>query len=182
MKGQIMNHGTLRIWKRKTAWLALIPVVAVVCLAVMPQSQSNQANVNSMCKWAFIEGSWLATVTIPDPEGGPPQLFPSPLSFSAGGALVCSDPSPFPNMTTAYHGTWARKGPRTFVFTMTGYQYDATWPAAYKLWRGMIKETVKIERDGDAYSGEGTVTWYDPDGNQYGPYPDSTYAVRIEAE
>jgi hypothetical protein len=65
MNSSTTNHRTLRIWKRKAAWLALIPVLAIVFFAAVPQSQSSQANVNSMCKWAFIEGTWLSRVELP---------------------------------------------------------------------------------------------------------------------
>jgi hypothetical protein len=185
MKGQIMNHGTLRIWKRKAAWLALIPVLAILCLGAVPQSQSNQANVHSMCKWAFIEGSWLSLVVFPDGTS-----FQSPMSFCAGGAMIVSDPMGFPwlPMRTAYHGTWARKGPRTFVFTMVGFVYcyaDPNDPENYPvegLYKLVIKETDTILRDGDTYEGDGHVWWYAPDGTLLADYPTPTHAERIHAE
>jgi hypothetical protein len=179
MKNSTTNQRRLPVWKRKAAWLALIPVLAIVFFAAMPQSQSSQANVHSMCKWAFIEGSWLARVETP---GG---TFYSPLSFSAGGALVCSDPGVFPlyPMTTSYHGTWARKGPRTFVFTMVGFEYcyeeDGLPEGLYKI---VIKETDTILRDGDTYEGDGHVYWYYPDGTPLVDYPTPTHAERIHAE
>jgi hypothetical protein len=187
MNNPITNLPSLLVWRRKVTWLALIFSSIILCLAVVPLSQSTSGYIDNNARQ--LEGSWLATVTIPDPEGGDPQLFESQVSYCAGGAMIASDPSPFPNMTTAYHGTWARKGHHEFVFTMIGFQYDKLWtddpglpPSSTKLWKLIIKETVRIKADRDTYSGEGTIEWLDPQGVQYGPAPDSTHAVRIKAE
>jgi len=178
MKSSITNQRTLPVWKRRTAWLALIPAVAILCLAAMPLAQSGEANFES--SEARLEGSWLATVTMPDGT-----TFESPLSFCAGGAMIVSDPSVFPlfPMTTAYHGTWTKTGRREFVFTVVGFQYDDVEDAFPNgLYKIIIKETDTIEPDGDTYNGSGTVEFYSLDGTMVGTMTTPTHAVRIKAE
>ena len=178
MKSSITNQPSLPVWKRRTAWLALIPALVILCLAVMPQAQSSQANINNTPLWpvwARLEGSWEVTAT---QEGAPP--FEVLASYTAGGVALSGDPTWFPLcMNTVYCGAWARKGPREFVSTWRGFAYD---PAIAGLWKILIKETLRIEPDGDTYNGVGTVELYAPDGTVLGPFPDTTHAVRIKAE
>jgi len=177
MKSSIMNQRPLPVWKRRTAWLALVPVVAILCLAAMPLAQSGEANIAS--NEARIEGSWLATVTFPDG-----RTVESPMSYCAGGAMVVSDPSVPPRMATAYHGTWTKTGRREFVFTMVGFIYDNVedqYPNGKA--KIVIKETDTIEPDGDTYNGTGTVEVYSlDDGTLLATFPTPTHAVRIKAE
>jgi hypothetical protein len=177
MNTPITNQPSLPVWKRRTAWLALVPVVAILSLAAMPQAQSSQANIEN--SEAQIEGSWLVTITIPD---GPPP-FKSLMSYAAGGVVIASDSSVFPvyPMTTLFHGTWTKTGRREFVFTMITFQYDETItpPGLCKI---IAKETVTIEPGDDAYNGKGTVEWYDPAGNMYFTGSATSHATRINAE
>ena len=183
MKSSIMNHRTLPVWKRRTAWLAFIPVLAILCLAVIPPALSGEGNVAS--SEARLEGSWLSLVEFPDGTS-----IHAPMSFCAGGAMIVSDPMMFPSapMTTAYHGTWTKTGRREFVFTMVGFSYryadpnDAESYPVDGLYKIVIKETDTILEDGDTYEGEGTVEWYHPDGTLLVAYPVPTHADRIKAE
>jgi len=174
MKSSIMNQPSLPVWKRRTAWLALIPAVAILCLATMPLAQSGEANIES--SEARLEGSWLVTAT---QEGMPP--FEVLASYTADGVAISGDPSWFPlSMNTVYCGAWTKTGRREFAFTMRGFAYD---PAIAGLWKILIKETLTIEPDGDTYnSTSSTVEMSAPDGTMLGPFPGSTHGVRIKAE
>jgi len=144
-------------------------------LTVVPAGAGNAGSSE-----ARLEGSWLATVALPDGT-----IFESPVSFCAGGAVIASDPSVFPlyPMTTSYHGTWTKTGRREFAFTVVGFQYDDVDDAfpngMYKI---IIKETDTIEPDGDTYNGSGTVEFYSLDGTMVGTISTPTHAVRIKAE
>jgi len=179
MKSSITNQPSLPVWKRRAAWLALIPAVVILCLAVMPQAQSSQANINNTPLWpvwARLEGSWLATVTFG--EGG---TLESPVSFTPGGVMIGSQPSSPDILFTAWHGAWTRKGPRDFAHTAIAFYYDT--PNS-EVWKIILKETLRIEPDGDTYnSTSSSVEGFGPNGEHWGPTEgDSTHGVRIKAE
>ena len=105
------------------------------------------------------------------------------VSFSAGGALVGCDPNVFPvwPMTTSFYGTWAKKEGRGFVFTGISYQYDDT-VEPQGIWKYVVKEKVTLDPAGDSYNGQGTIEFYDPDGNFAGVVETTTHGIRIKAE
>ena len=177
MKRPTTNHPSWPVWRTKVAWLTAIPALIIFCLAAMPRPQSSPGSADNNAPQ--LEGSWLVTVTL-DLENGPPP-FETLVSCTAGGVVLCSDPSVYPlyPMQTAYHGAWAKKRGGEFAFTMIGFQYDE---AISGLWKGVIKEHLTIATGGDAYHGKGTVEWYDPDGNPGGVVGTTTHGVRIKAE
>jgi len=160
-------------WKTNAAYLTAIPALIILCLAAAPGPQSSSEHLGN--KAPQLEGAWLVSVDFPDGS-----TFESTVSYAAGGALIGSDPSVFPRypMTTPFHGTWAKKGHRQFVFTALCFQYDSQ----IGLYKYVIKETVTIGPSGNDYNGEGTVACYDPSGNLVMTFPDATRAVRIQAE
>ncbi len=185
MKSSITNQPLLPVWKRRAAWLALIPALAILCLAVMPQAQSSQANINNTPLWpvwARLQGSWLVTVTLGIPDGPPP--FEALQTYTASGEVIGSQPAIPGVLFTPSHGAWTREGPREFVFTAIWFCTDCTVePAA--LWKVILRETVVIEPDGDTYnSTSSTQEWFGPDGYHEGPIErgDATHGVRIKAE
>ena len=180
MKSPITNQASLPLWKTRAPWLALIPVLMILCLAAAPQSQSKPGYIHNNAPQ--LEGSWVVTVSFPDGTSLPVKPL---VTFSAGGTMMGSDPSPFPTYfkNTPQHGTWARKGPREFVFTAIGYQYgDVDDGDPDGLYTIVVKETVAIERGGESYNGTGTVQMFDPEGNLLWSLPDTTRAVRIKPE
>lgn len=172
MKSSITNGGTLPVWKRRAAWLSLIPMVAILCLAAIPLARSGETDVGS--SEARLEGSWLVTVTIPD---GPPP-FEGLMSYTADGVVIGSQPSSPDLLFTPWHGTWTKTGRREFVFTAVCYYWDRTTSG---VWKVVNKETVTIEPDGDAYNGQGSCTEYGPNGAVLASTA-TTHAVRIKAE
>ena len=177
MNTPITNQSSLPGRRRKAVWLALIATLGILCLTVIPPAVCDQGTMGS--GGASPEGSWLASITTPDGK-----TWEVPMSYCAGGAMVVSDPSIFPGMATAYHGTWMQTGRREFTFTMVGFIYNEV---IGELPKGMskivIKETNTIETNGDSYSGSGSLELYGPDGAQvvYRPVVPS-HAVRIKAE
>ncbi len=176
MNTAITTQSSLSGRRRNAAWLALIPALGLLYLAVIQPVLSGEPTAGS--GGASPEGSWLATIAFPD--GSTTE---APMSYCAGGAMVVSDPSVFPRMATALHGTWMKTGRREFVFTMVGFIYDDVedqYPnGRVKI---VIKEIDTIEPDGDTYNGTGTVEIYSLDGTLLATYPTPTHAVRIKAE
>lgn len=146
-------------------------------MTVIPPALSDEVTIGN--GGAAPEGSWLASITTPDEK-----TWEVPMSYCTGGAMVVSDPSVFPGMATAYHGTWMQTGRREFTFTMVGFIYNEVIDELPKgMSKIVIKETNTIEPDGDTYNGSGSLELYGLDGTRfvYRPVVPS-HAVRIKAE
>jgi len=174
MKTSITNQRTLPAWKRRATWLVLIPAVAVLSLAAMPQAQSSQANIAS--DEARLEGSWLVTATFDD---GTP-LLDSPVSFTADGVMIGSQARSADYLFTPWHGAWTKTGRREFVFTAICLYWDSTLSEG---WKVILKEAVTIEPDGDTYNSTSSIVeGFGPNGGHWGPSGAATHATRIKAE
>ena len=180
MKSSIMNQRTLPVWKRRAAWLALIPTAAILFLAAMPLAQSGEANMES--SEARLQGSWLVTVTLGIPDGPPP--FEVLQTYTSGGEVIGSQSCDPVWLWTPWHGAWTKTGRREFVLTAIAFCYDSTVePAA--LYKIILRETVVIGPDGDTYNSTSSVQeWFGPDGYHEAPVDrgDTTHGVRIKAE
>jgi hypothetical protein len=174
MKAAITTQSWVSGRKGKAVWLAMIPALGLLCWTTIAPALAGGPAIGG----AGPEGSWLATITLPDGKN-----VQSPVSYCAGGAMVASDPSVFPAKATAYHGTWMKTGRREFVFTAVGFIYDEVGALNPKgLSKIVIKETDTLEPDGDTYNGKGTVTIYGPDGAQVERFTVPAHAVRIKPE
>jgi hypothetical protein len=170
MNTLITTQSSLSGRRRKAVWLASIATLGILCLAVIPPVLSGEPT-------ARIEGSWLATFTLPDG-----QTFQSPASFCAGGAVVTSDCSVIGTATPA-HGTWMQTGRREFTYTMVEFINNTTLDVFPKgMLKVVVKETDTIEPDGDTCNGTAIVTIYGPDGTQVQTFSEPVHAVRIKAE
>ena len=161
----------------KFASMALIITVALFSLAAGSGDDNDQERGKHHAPQ--IEGTWLITVTQPQPGG--PVHFPSLGTFSAGGGLVVTDSSGPPSSGNVYQGTWARTGNREVTFTFLGFQYDAAGVLASYI---RVHEIVKFERSGNAYNSTlSTVEILDLNLNVVaGPFVSTTHGTRINAE
>jgi hypothetical protein len=108
------------------------------------------------------EGSWLYTVTIPGTSG--PFVFLGTETYSPGGGYVEADQLSFMpgSLATAGHGSWKSTGERTFLLTYVNLTYDATGaPTGLS----KVRQTTKLARSGNSYSGSGDYAYYDLNGN-----------------
>lgn len=121
-----------------------------------------------------IEGTWLATITIPD---GPPP-FPSLVTYARGGALIVTDSSAPPALGNVYQGTWTKTGPHEFTFTFVGFFYEEGALAGYF----KAHETVQLEPGGDAYTGVASLEILDLDMNVIATGSSTSSATRIDAK
>jgi hypothetical protein len=122
-----------------------------------------------------IEGTWLATITIPD---GPPP-FPSLLTYARGGALTVTDSSVAPALGNLYQGTWTKTGPHEFTFTFLGFQFDANGVFASYI---RVRETIHLQRDGNTYDGVSTIEFLDPVLNVIATGSSTSHATRVNAQ
>jgi hypothetical protein len=160
------NQPSLSLWGMKPKSLALVATMAIVALGVLIGSQSGQAQGGAVAPQ--IEGSWQITVS---PTDLPP--FPSLLTYAAGGGLTGVDG------VSNIHGTWARKGGHTFVFTFMELLFDSTGAFTGSV---RIQEKSTLEPGGAAYNGVWTGEVLDPNGNVVVPIGGTTHATRINAE
>ena len=156
--------------------VSALAMIGTLLFAAVAFAQPTQANPNTAESAVApeLEGTWLATVTIPD---GPPP-FPSLVSYARGGALTVSDSSLSPAAGNVYLGTWARRGRHEFAFTFLGFQYDAQGVFANYI---RVRETVRLERGGNVYNGVTTIEFLDTAQNVIGMVSATTHATRVSA-
>jgi hypothetical protein len=107
------------------------------------------------------EGTWLYTVTIPNPSGAP-TLFHGTETYAAGGGYSEADEL---GVTPGYlatpgHGSWKMIGERKFLLTYNNFTFDATGPTG----TGKVRQTTKLSANGNTYTGSGDFFYYAPDG------------------
>jgi hypothetical protein len=109
------------------------------------------------------EGSWLYTVSIPNPPGAP-IVFLGTETYSAGGGYVEADQLSFMpgSLATAGHGAWKSTGERTFLLTYVNLTYDSTGTPTGS---SKVRQTTKLARTGNSYGGSGDYAYYDLNGN-----------------
>ena len=178
MKSSITTQPDLPVWRTRAAGLALIPVLAVLCLAAAAKPESGPRHDDD--NPPTLVGSWVVKPTLHIP-GVPPFEIPASLvSHAAGGVTIISDPGqlappPAGAPTTPFHGAWTRKGGRHFAFRAELRQF-----VEGALLEGRLKEAVQMTGR-DAYEGEGTIEIVHPDGTKEA-YGVTTVATRIKTE
>jgi len=109
-----------------------------------------------------VEGSWLYTVSIPNPSG-PPIVFQGVETYAAGGGYSEADQLSFTPgyLATAGHGAWRLTGDRTFLLTYVNLTYD---PAGNATGSSKVRQIMKLDHQGKNYTGSGDFTYYDLNG------------------
>ncbi len=125
------------------------------------------------------EGSWLYTVTIPG------YTFLGIETYAAGGGYTEADQLSFTPLAVASagHGVWKATWDRTFVLTYVNLTFDS-FNLGNPTGTLKVRQTAKLSRDGNSYSGSGDYTYYDQNGNAI-PSISGTFtitATRMHAE
>jgi len=109
-----------------------------------------------------VEGSWLYTVSIPNPSS-PPTVFQGVETYSAGGGYSEADQLSFTPgyLATAGHGAWRLTTDRTFLLTYVNLTYD---PAGNATGSSKVRQIMKLDHQGKNYTGSGDFTYYDLNG------------------
>jgi hypothetical protein len=124
-----------------------------------------------------LEGSWLYTVTIPNPSGAP-TVFQGVETYAAGGGYSEADQLSFTPgyLATAGHGAWKSTGERAFLLTYLNLTYDSSGNATGK---SKVRQIAKMDNQGKTYSGSGDFTYYDLDGKVVAAGTFTITAMRI---
>ncbi len=120
-----------------------------------------QDSVQSKATSQTPEGSWLYTVTIPNPPNAP-IVFLGTETYAAGGGYVEADQLSFTPgyLATAGHGGWESTGNNTFLLTYMNLTYDANGNPTGS---GEVRQTTTMS--GNTYSGSGDYAYFDVNGN-----------------
>ncbi len=134
---------------------------------------AQEAKVELAAGWG-PEGSWLYTVTIPG------FTFQGLETYSAGGGYTEADQLSFnPSaVASAGHGTWKCTGERTFVLTYLNLTFDS-FNGGNPTGTLKVRQTTKLGKNGNSYSGSGDYTYYDLKGN---PIPSISGTFTITAK
>jgi hypothetical protein len=155
--------------------IVVVALLTIVFGGVTSAFATGKDTINGADVSPEIEGTWLATVSIPD---GPPP-FRSLLTYARGGALTVTDSGVPPAFGNVYQGTWTKTGSHKFAFTFLGFQYDGAGVLA-----GYIRahEDVQVEPGGNVYNGVTILEFLDTDQNVIATSSSTTHATRIDAK
>jgi len=120
------------------------------------------------------EGSWLYTVTIPG------YTFQGIETYSVGGGYSEADQLSFSptSVASAGHGAWKSTGEGTFLLTYLNLTFDS-FSSGNATGTLRVRQTTKLDRTGNSYTGSGDYTYYDLDGN---PIPSISGTFTITAK
>jgi len=128
-----------------------------------------------------ITGSWLETFA---PAGGSP--FNAVETYGADGGWISSAQGavvtgpPLPASFTPAQGQWTHQGGRTFSTTAVSIGSDLT--DGHLLFLLKVRQTVTLDRGGNAYRSVFRTDVFDPDGNLLFEVEGTSEARRINVE
>jgi hypothetical protein len=165
MKIEWMNTKFNQILKLSVAALTVLVTLIPFGAPVAANAQATAVSTP--------EGSWLYTVKIPG------YTFQGLETYSAGGGYTEADQLSFSPIAVASpgHGVWKMTGEKTFVLTYLNLTFDgfSTGNPTGKL---KVRQTTKIDKSGNSYTGSGDYTYYDLDGH---PIPSISGTFTITA-
>ena len=120
------------------------------------------------------EGSWLYTVTIPG------YTFQGIETYSSGGGYTEADQLSFNPIAVASagHGAWKMTSGNTFTLTYLNLTFDG-FSSGNPTGTLKVRQSTRIDKSGNSYSGSGDYTYYDLDGN---PIPSISGTFTITAK
>jgi len=151
--------------KNRRAFLAFVIAVALMVANITAFARVSEGEQDAK----GLVGAWRATFTSVD---NPPSFQPIPvlLTINAEGTLVELDGAaivpfpPPPNIPQVFsgpaNGVWRKVGERKYEmkFIQIAVNPDSTLAAT-----GTLRFTVKLNDDGDRFTGEGTFNFVAPD-------------------
>jgi len=153
-----------------TVLMALVPFGAPAAATAQNTAQLS----GSPQQTQGPEGSWLYTVTIPG------YAFQGIETYSTGGGYTEADQLSFNPLAVASagHGAWQMTGQQTFNLTYLNLTFDA-FSSGNPTGTLKVRQTTKIDKSGNSYTGSGDYTYYDLDGN---PIPSISGTFTITAK
>jgi len=140
---------------------ALLTVLVVLAAFGGPRAASAQEASQVETASQVPDGTWLYTVTIPDPPSAP-IVFLGTESYAGNGTYAEADQLSFTPgyLATAGHGAWKSIGKNEFLLTYVNLTYDSNGNATGS---SRVRQTTKLA--GNTYSGSGDYFYYDLGGN-----------------
>jgi hypothetical protein len=163
MKTEWINTKSCRFLKLSVAALTVSAALILGApAAATAQSTAESKSVPSVSLQPSQgpEGSWLYTVTIPG------YTFQGIETYSAGGGYTEADQLSFSPIAVASagHGAWQMTGQRTFNLTYLNLTFDA-FSSGNPTGTLKVRQTTRMDKSGNSYTGSGDYTYYDLDGN-----------------
>ena len=174
MKTKWMNKKTCQFLKLSvvalTTMAALIPLGVPAAAAAQNTPESIAQLIGSLPQGP--EGSWLYIVTIPG------YTFQGIETYSAGGGYTEADQLSFNPVAVASagHGAWKMTGERTFNLTYLNLTFDS-FSSGNPNGTLEVRQTTRIDKNGNSYTGSGDYIYYDLDGNPI-PSISGTFTIR----
>ena len=159
MKIEWMNKKTCEFLKLSAA--ALTVLVALILLGAPKAAAQDADESKAQCERLSQgpEGSWLYTVTIPG------YTFQGIETYCRGGYTEADQLSFNPiAVASAGHGAWKMTGERTFDLTYLNLTFDS-FSTGNPTGTLKVRQTTKIDKSGNSYTGSGDYTYYDLQGN-----------------
>lgn len=172
MKAQSTKTNSCRFLKPSA--IALTILAALIPLEAPTSAMAQNTAQLSASLPQGPEGSWLYTVTIPG------YTFQGIETYSAGGGYTEADQLSFSPIAVASagHGAWKMTGGNTFNVTYLNLTFDA-FSSGNPTGMLKVRQTTRIDKSGNSYSGSGDYTYYDLDGN---PIPSISGTFTITAK
>jgi hypothetical protein len=148
------------------AWMAAAAIGGTAAAHAQSLPASEACQGPEMPRYESCQrlvGSWLYTVSIPNP-GAAPTVFQGVETYAAGGGYSEADQLSFTPgyLATAGHGAWRMiEGRGAFLLTYLNLTYDAFGNATGT---SKVRQIAKIDNQGKMYSGSGDFTYYDLNG------------------
>jgi hypothetical protein len=172
MKTEWMNQKSCQFLKLPAA--ALTVLLALLPLGVPTAATAqNTAQLSGSQQAQGPQGSWLYTVTIPG------YTFQGIETYSTGGGYTEADQLSFNPLAVASagHGAWQMTGQTTFNLTYLNLTFDA-FSSGVPTGTLKVRQTTRINKSGNSYTGSGDYTYYDLNGN---PIPSISGTFTITA-
>jgi hypothetical protein len=155
-------------------------LIALTTTMIGTASQDGAAN-KSERSTRSLTGSWLETFT---PAGGSP--FKAVETYGADGGWISSAQGavvtgpPLPASFTPAQGQWTHQGGR--IFSTTAVSIGSDLIDGHLLFLLKVRQTVTLNKRGDAYSSVFKTEVFDPDGNLLFMVEGTSEAHRISVE
>ncbi len=151
-------------WRRpiKAGFLSVLGVTAVALAATFLHADSG---VNPT-EERHLEGSWMGS--------GAPGIAPGLMTFHGDGSVIWSRPPTVLTGPSSYalvstgHGEWIRTGNQEFACTVFFLSGDTSTEFNVLI---KVTENIQLNHSSDEFTQTGTVTGFDPAGNQLFSFP-----------
>jgi hypothetical protein len=153
-------------------------VLAVLTLAIVPDSVSAQGNPSTQNGGGRLEGTWINTVTVHDCQSGRIiRTFQSLTTFISGGTMIDSTSGIPQALKTPGQGVWSHVKGNTYRISFGSFGFDAA-----NNFTGATKITgeATLNSEGTELISAAITKIFDRNGNLIATLCPTTAAIRFE--